>query len=82
MKKLIFSVVAGLVLCTAGFTGYKIYDNNQMSKYSPLMLKNLEVLSQTEQPNLDDCVEDPDCVCEALHPTDPSKDESKAEHRW
>jgi hypothetical protein len=48
MKKLIFSVVAGLVLCTAGFTGYKIYDNYQMSKYSPLMLKNLEALTQLE----------------------------------
>jgi hypothetical protein len=48
MRKLIFSVAAGLILCTAGFTGYKVYENHQMSKYSPLMLKNLEVLTRTE----------------------------------
>jgi hypothetical protein len=48
MKKLILSVTAGLVLCTAGFIGYKIYNDHQMSKLNPLMAENLEALSDPE----------------------------------
>jgi hypothetical protein len=48
MKKLIFSLTAGLVICTAGFTSYKIYDNYHMSKLNPLMAENLEALTQNE----------------------------------
>jgi hypothetical protein len=48
MKKLILSMAAGIVLCTAGFTGYKIYDNRTMSPQDILMAKNIQALTQGE----------------------------------
>ncbi len=48
MKKIFYVTMASLVIGAAGFTGYKVYDNYQMSKYSYLMLENLELLTQLE----------------------------------
>jgi hypothetical protein len=48
MKKFILSAAAGLILCTAGFADYKVYDNHQMSKLNPLMAENIEALSDPE----------------------------------
>jgi hypothetical protein len=48
MKKLIFSVVAGLVLCTAGFTGYKVYENQFAKGRAILIVNDIEALTQSE----------------------------------
>ena len=52
MKKFYFAVAGSIVLYAAGFTGYKIYDNYQASKFSDLMLENLEALARGEFPGL------------------------------
>lgn len=38
--------------------------------------------ADTEQPNTDDCVSDPNFDCEALHPTDPTKDKKRENAKW
>ncbi len=48
MKKAFLAVAVSIVLCAAGFTGYKVYDNYRISKLGPLMLENLEILSANE----------------------------------
>ncbi len=44
--------MASLIIGAAGFTSYKAYDNYRMSKYSDLMLKNLEALSDNGNENV------------------------------
>lgn len=55
-----------------------------MSKpdYSKLVVDNVEALTGNEQPNVADCVPDPDYTCEALHPTDSTKDVKREYARW
>ncbi len=48
MKRVIYLLVAGLVLCAAGLTTYKVLENQQMSKFGDAMVKNLETFTQTE----------------------------------
>lgn len=55
MKKLFFALVTGLVIGAAGFSGFKVYDNYRMSKYSSLMLENLEMLTRREGEITLDC---------------------------
>ncbi len=49
---------------------------------SDLAMANIEALATPEQPNVDDCKRDPYSSCEALHPTDPSKDKTRPEAKW
>ncbi len=49
MKKLFFALAAGLVIGAAGFTGFKVYDNYQMSKCNDLLIQNLDALSQDDR---------------------------------
>ena len=62
MKKSILLVAAGLVLCAVAFTGYKVYENSQTSKFSDLMIKNLEALADEEEADVE-CVYSPGDKC-------------------
>lgn len=48
---MIFVAVAGIVLCAAGFTGYKVYENQTMSAQDIFLQQNLEALTQGETPD-------------------------------
>jgi hypothetical protein len=48
MKKLLLVVTAGLMLCAAGFTGYKVYENRNMTQQEILFAKNIDALTQNE----------------------------------
>lgn len=81
MKKVImFGVIGVAAIAAAVFA--TISNSNNTSEMSDLMTKNIEAISQAEQPNLDDCVSDDSCVCVALHPTDANKDKFKSQYRW
>ncbi len=49
---------------------------------SSMAVANAEALTGVEQPDVADCISDPDFNCEALHPTDPSKDKLRLRARW
>jgi hypothetical protein len=48
MKKLILLAAASIVLCSAGFAGYKVYENQSMSPQDILLMQNLEALTRYE----------------------------------
>lgn len=48
MKKNILTAIAGVVLCVAGFTTYKAFENGNTLSSNELMVKNLEALTQYE----------------------------------
>ena len=50
MKKLLFPLAACFIFCAAGAIGYKIYDSQTISSTGLLMARNLEVLTQNENP--------------------------------
>ena len=78
-KKSILAVsIAILLLVSSIITMRFVRERNS----SPLFLANFEALVQVEQPNINDCVYDPDYTCIALHPTDPDKDQEKPYSRW
>lgn len=80
MKKKTIIILFAAILFVAGsiFTVRCVRDRNS----SPLFLANFEALVQIEQPNINDCVDDPEYTCIALHPTDPDKDLEKPYSRW
>ncbi len=49
MKKLLFTVLTGVILCAASFIGYTIFDTKTMSSRDILVMQNLEVLSRAEE---------------------------------
>ncbi len=67
------NVIMGLFLGLVGFVGYKAYNNATMTDKEKLLRQNIEAIAQIEQPDVDDCINDPRYDCEALHPTDPTK---------
>ena len=76
-------MVATLFVAFAVITGMNVY-NAQLSYFelSGLALENVEALAIPEQPDVSDCKYDPFYACEALHPTDPSKDKYRDRARW
>ena len=80
MKKSILKVT--LVAAFALIAGFNVYNSKKAEPMSELALANVEALARLEQPNVDDCISDPDYDCEALHPTDPSKDKRRQQARW
>lgn len=82
MKNLIVKVAFAATF--TAFAGYGVYASQERSKadLSDIMLANVEALSQYEQPDVADCTYDPCSTCEALHPTDPSKDQIRPKHKW
>ena len=73
--------VAFVVAYTA-IIGYSVYSNQSTESMSELMMANVEALATPEQPNVNDCIYDPNYYCEALHPTDPTQDKKRFEARW
>ena len=72
-------VLAAAIIAVAG---YGVYENQSKETLSDVMLENVEALAIPEQPNLNDCVPMTGCVCLALHPTDPEKDDFKYDYAW
>lgn len=77
MKKNVVTCIAIALLMVVASLAFVIsYNEKDMLK------SNIEALSQTEQPNIVDCIYDPEWVCVALHPTDPDKDMERPYSRW
>lgn len=70
------------MLSFAIFGGYQLYNFTNLTSEEMFLLRNIEALAQIEQPNVADCINDPNYHCEALHPTDPSKDKFREYARW
>ena len=62
-----------LVLAGAAFATYTSVTKSQ-KEMSDLTKQNLAILAQDEQPDVKNCVSDPQYECWSLHPTDPNKD--------
>lgn len=85
MKKKIIGIIS--VVAIAVVAGYNVYaSQNDNVKLSDLVLNNVEALADpgegSGQPNVNDCISDDEHTCEALHPTDPSKDERRPNAMW
>jgi len=79
MKKHILR--ATLVAAFAFVAGMNVYKAQQSDGLSDLAMANVEALASV-QPDVADCTSDPNSACEALHPTDPSKDKFRDRARW
>ncbi len=55
MRKRIFTMVAGIVLCATAITSYNAYESQGMSKDIDLMAKNIEALTQDEYDSSTGC---------------------------
>lgn len=63
-------------------SAFVILSVNENRKFDSLISVNAEALAKVEQPDVNDCIKDPNYDCEALHPTDPSKDKYREDARW
>lgn len=70
-----------IVMCVL-LSGIVLGFSTRKTNSSTILNDNVEALVQNEQPNIDDCVPDPELTCIALHPTDPDKDQKKTFSRW
>jgi hypothetical protein len=77
-KKL--SVVVCCVLFVA-LLGYNVYSIQTKYALSDLVLANIEAFADDEV-DVADCVPDDRYSCEALHPTDSSKDQHRSNAVW
>ncbi len=84
MKKKIMGLIA--IAAIVAVAGYNIYASQSNVKLSDLVLNNVEALADpgegSGQPDVNDCISDDEHICEALHPTDPSKDERRPNAMW
>ncbi len=84
MKKKLFGMI--VVAVVAIVAGYNVYLSQNETKLSDLVLANVEALADpgegSGQPDVNDCISDDEHICEALHPTDPSKDERRPNAMW
>ena len=75
--------VAAMAMAGVGaMKTYGAYTAANMSDSELLLMENVEALSQDEMPHVKDCKYDKYHDCEALHPTDPSKDEYREHAMW
>jgi hypothetical protein len=79
-KKIIFAFILSsiitIMLINLSFS--PICSNSRIDLYKLTSL----VFADAEQPNTDDCIDDENRACEALHPTDPSKDDVRENAIW
>lgn len=80
MKKVIVSVVCLGFLTLSAIVFIRVNDSEM--RMDELFKANVDALTQIEQPDVNDCISDPNYHCEALHPTDPSKDIFRPNARW
>ena len=76
MRKFIIS------FAVMAISAFVILSVNENRKFDSLISVNAEALAKVEQPDVNDSIKDPNYDCEALHPTDPSKDKYREEARW
>ncbi|MDD6828181.1 MAG: NVEALA domain-containing protein [Bacteroidales bacterium] len=76
MKKIIISIVALVVAAVATVS------MTSRGESDSIFVANVEALAEIEQPDVNDCIPDPNYDCEALHPTDPTKDKYREGARW
>jgi hypothetical protein len=85
MKNKIFIGIAMSLFTIATVVNMDLVQSNDANDIS---LENITVMAQAQseqtpqQPNVADCVYDPDYSCIALHPTDPSKDVTRENAKW
>ena len=80
MNKKLFFATGGAILTVAVSAFF--YVNREQNVNSTLFNANVEALADFEQPDINDCIDDPKYHCEALHPTDPSQDKFRFFARW
>lgn len=73
---------AMIVVVVAIFAGYNVYQSQDNTKCSNLVLANIDALANNGEVSTGDCIPDERYSCEALHPTDPTKDETKDDAVW
>lgn len=79
MKKKLSVVVCGVIFAT--LVGYNVYSIQSKNTLSDLVLANIEAFANDEV-DVADCVPDDRYSCEALHPTDSSKDQHRDNAVW
>ncbi|MBQ7811363.1 MAG: hypothetical protein IJ394_02260 [Bacteroidales bacterium] len=77
MKKIYAFITAVIVLAAVSVALIVNID-----KSDSFFEANVEALADVEQPDINECIYDPRWDCEALHPTDPSKDKYRQNARW
>lgn len=80
MKSKLFITGACGILLSVGSLFASLYLGK--TPMSDLLFDNIEALTQSEQPDVNNCAYDPDYECWALHPTDPDKDIVRRDSRW
>lgn len=80
MRKKFFLAVSATIVAAAAIGGVYVVNNSPVA--DELFDSNVEVLARDEQPNTVMCIFDPNYDCEALHPTDPDKDQIRYYAKW
>ena len=80
MRKKFFLAVSATIVAAAAIGGVYVVNNSPVA--DELFDSNVEVLARDEQPNTVMCIFDPNYDCEALHPTDPDKDQISYYAKW
>lgn len=77
--KTFISVIASTVLVASSYFALKTVRECKMDS---IFEANVEVLAQSEQPNVVFCIYNPDMICVALHPTNPEFDMERPYAMW
>lgn len=79
-KRFVLILISALALTSSIIS--KIQEMSNVWSSNELLMANVEALSDGDMPHVKDCVYDKNTNCEALHPTDPSKDEFRKHAKW
>ena len=77
-----FAAMCGVFLLAGATIATYTAVTKSQKEMSDLTKQNLAILAQDEQPDVKDCVCDPQYECWSLHPTDPNKDIVIRQARW
>lgn len=77
--KTFISIIASAVLAVGSYFSLKTTQERETYSFFDT---NLEVLAQSEQPNVAYCIYNPDLICVALHPTNPEFDMERPYAMW
>lgn len=82
-KKTILKIVLLTFIATAAtLSSFKASNISSRATLGTLLFESLEALAETEQPDINDCIDSEEWDCIALHPTDPDKDKVKENAMW
>lgn len=79
-KKILISFFTASIFILTTFNLSRV--NEKSTSEINLLFLVERAFADTEQPNTADCVSDPNYDCEALHPTDSSKDQIRENAKW